>query len=210
MHRLRAGLLLCAYCRALQSRGHPHGAGTPMASDGGLGDCAPHPTDAAGEDGMKVEERLFSLAEVAERLGMSRYTIGEWLRSGRLTGRRIGRFWRVRESDLEAFMAQPTPLHQPTPASATPLWPKRRPGTSQPRRAPCWWRCSVCSYPRGNGAISATSELPRLPLAPLNALLAHAGYVIEAYEVQDPHALCRLSRAGWGAPSPLVSLKCGD
>jgi excisionase family DNA binding protein len=67
---------------------------------------------------MKLEERLFSAEEVAERLGMSRYTIGEWLRSGRLKGRRIGRFWRVRESDLEAFIANPPPLQRPTGTSA--------------------------------------------------------------------------------------------
>jgi excisionase family DNA binding protein len=60
---------------------------------------------------MKLEERLFSPEEVAERLGMSRYTIGEWLRSGRLKGRRIGRFWRVKASDLQAFIDNPPPLH---------------------------------------------------------------------------------------------------
>jgi excisionase family DNA binding protein len=59
---------------------------------------------------MKLEERLFSAEEVAEHLGMSRYTIGEWLRSGRLKGRRIGRFWRIKESDLEAFINDPPPL----------------------------------------------------------------------------------------------------
>jgi excisionase family DNA binding protein len=67
---------------------------------------------------MNLEERLFSAGEVAERLGMSRYTIGEWLRSGRLKGRRIGRFWQVRESDLEAFIANPPPLQRPTGAPA--------------------------------------------------------------------------------------------
>jgi excisionase family DNA binding protein len=65
---------------------------------------------------MKLEERLFSAEEVAERLGMSRYTVGEWLRSGRLKGRRIGRFWRVKESDLQAFIDNPPPLQSPTPA----------------------------------------------------------------------------------------------
>jgi excisionase family DNA binding protein len=66
---------------------------------------------------MKREERLFTADEVAERLGMSRYTIGEWLRSGRLKGRRIGRFWRVKESDLQAFIDDPPPLQPATPAA---------------------------------------------------------------------------------------------
>lgn len=73
---------------------------------------------------MKLEERLFSVAEVAERLGMSRDTVGEWLRSGRLKGRRIGRFWRVQASDLDTFITNPPPLPRrpqapsPTPAAA--------------------------------------------------------------------------------------------
>jgi excisionase family DNA binding protein len=92
-----------------------------MATHGGLGHGAPHTIDAAEEDGMKVEERLWSPEEVAERLGMSRSTIGEWLRSGRLKGRRIGRFWRVKESDLQAFMDNPPPLpRHPQGAQPTP------------------------------------------------------------------------------------------
>jgi excisionase family DNA binding protein len=68
---------------------------------------------------MTIEERLFSIEEVAERLGMSRYTIAEWLRSGRLKGRRIGRFWRVKENDLEAFIDNPPPCSRASgPASA--------------------------------------------------------------------------------------------
>ena len=47
---------------------------------------------------------------------MSRSTIGEWLRSGRLKGRRIGRFWRVKESDLQAFIDNPPPLQRASPA----------------------------------------------------------------------------------------------
>jgi excisionase family DNA binding protein len=64
---------------------------------------------------MKVEERLFSIPEVAERLGVSKYTVNEWLKVGRIKGTRIGRFWRVRERDLEAFIENPPPL-EPKPA----------------------------------------------------------------------------------------------
>jgi excisionase family DNA binding protein len=60
---------------------------------------------------MKVEDRLFSIADVAERLGMSTYTIRDWIKAGRLKATRIGRFWRIRESDLEAFITNPPPLH---------------------------------------------------------------------------------------------------
>jgi excisionase family DNA binding protein len=40
---------------------------------------------------MKVEERLFTVEEVAERLGMSRYTISDWIKTGRLKGVKIAK-----------------------------------------------------------------------------------------------------------------------
>ena len=67
---------------------------------------------------MKLEERLFSVAEVAERLGMSKYTISDWIKAGRLKATRIGRFWRIRESDLEAFIVNPPPME---PRTQTPM-----------------------------------------------------------------------------------------
>jgi len=59
---------------------------------------------------MQVEDRLFSIAEVAERLGMSKDTIHNWIKAGRLKASRIGRFWRIRERDLEAFIDHPPPM----------------------------------------------------------------------------------------------------
>ena len=74
---------------------------------------------------MKVEERLFSVEDTAERLGVSKWTITDWIKAGRLNGTKIGKFWRVREGDLEAFIANPPPLKRvalaapqaPTPAT---------------------------------------------------------------------------------------------
>jgi excisionase family DNA binding protein len=60
---------------------------------------------------MSVDERLRSIAEVAAYLGMSKDTVTEWIKTGRLKGCRIGRFWRVRPQDLEAFLDDPPPLH---------------------------------------------------------------------------------------------------
>jgi excisionase family DNA binding protein len=72
---------------------------------------------------MNVEERLFSVEEVADRLGMSRYTISDWIKAGRLKGVKIGKYWRVKASDLEAFIVNPPPLQRRTrgakPSSAT-------------------------------------------------------------------------------------------
>jgi excisionase family DNA binding protein len=134
---------------------------------------------------MKIEEHLFSVEEVAERLGMSRYTIAEWLRSGRLTGRRIGRFWRVRESDLEAFIANPPPLERSTPAAAAAMAEEASGDQCAQIRAALVALLHML-LPEGERRYLRDFGITALPLVPLNALLAHEGYVIEAYEVQDP------------------------
>jgi excisionase family DNA binding protein len=60
---------------------------------------------------MKVEDRLFSVVKVAERPGMSKDTFSGWIKAGRLKASRIGRFWHIRERDLEAFIDNLSPLH---------------------------------------------------------------------------------------------------
>jgi excisionase family DNA binding protein len=48
--------------------------------------------------------KVFTPEEVAERLSVSTKTIKDWLRTGKLKGVKVGRLWRVRESELEAFL----------------------------------------------------------------------------------------------------------
>lgn len=48
--------------------------------------------------------RLLKPEEVAEYLGVSRRAVMNWLRAGRIRGVKVGRFWRVRPEDLEAFL----------------------------------------------------------------------------------------------------------
>ena len=52
----------------------------------------------------KNTDRLLSTEEVAERLNVSPLTVRKWLRSGRLRGIKVSVLWRVRESDLNAFI----------------------------------------------------------------------------------------------------------
>ena len=52
----------------------------------------------------KTKDQLLTPKEAAARLKISRLTIGDWLRSGKLKGVKVGRLWRVRESELEAFL----------------------------------------------------------------------------------------------------------
>lgn len=52
----------------------------------------------------KAQDQLLTPMEAAARLKVSRLTLGDWLRSGKLKGVKVGSLWRVRESDLEAFL----------------------------------------------------------------------------------------------------------
>lgn len=49
-------------------------------------------------------EMFLAPEDAAEVLGVSRKTVREWLRRGKLRGVKVGRLWRIRESDLEAFL----------------------------------------------------------------------------------------------------------
>lgn len=48
-------------------------------------------------------------AQVAEVLAIKEKTVLGWLRQGKLKGVRVGRLWRIRESDLTAFLEGPQP-----------------------------------------------------------------------------------------------------
>ncbi|MFI5329417.1 MAG: helix-turn-helix domain-containing protein [Desulfobaccales bacterium] len=52
----------------------------------------------------QAQDNLLTPEDVAMRLHISRLTVGNWLRSGKLKGVKVGRLWRVRESDLETFL----------------------------------------------------------------------------------------------------------
>ena len=51
-------------------------------------------------------EKLYTVEEAAEALGISPLTLGNWLRAGKITGTKIGRKWRITESDLQSFIEQ--------------------------------------------------------------------------------------------------------
>jgi len=52
-------------------------------------------------------EKLLTPEEVAEILTVKLRTVSEWLRTGKLKGVKVGALWRIRESDLEAFIKDP-------------------------------------------------------------------------------------------------------
>jgi excisionase family DNA binding protein len=51
-------------------------------------------------------EEFFTPEEVAHKMKVSLRTVKSHLLSGRLRGVKFGRLWRIRASDLEAFLAQ--------------------------------------------------------------------------------------------------------
>lgn len=51
-----------------------------------------------------MAERLLTPRETAERLAVSKGSVREWLRVGKLKGLKAGRLWRIREQDLEEFL----------------------------------------------------------------------------------------------------------
>jgi excisionase family DNA binding protein len=52
-------------------------------------------------------EKLYTPEGAAEVLMVNPETVRLWLRTGKLKGVKVGRLWRVRESDLEAFLKRP-------------------------------------------------------------------------------------------------------
>jgi excisionase family DNA binding protein len=47
---------------------------------------------------------LLTVEQAAAILQLSPKTIKDWLRAGKLPGCKIGRLWRVKQADLEAFI----------------------------------------------------------------------------------------------------------
>ncbi|MFI7003096.1 helix-turn-helix domain-containing protein [Nocardia sp. NPDC050175] len=56
-----------------------------------------------------MTDRLYSVEQVAERLGLHVRTIRTYVRDGRLNAVRIGKQYRIAEADLEAFTGLPVP-----------------------------------------------------------------------------------------------------
>ena len=51
-----------------------------------------------------IEERILTVDQIAELLGFSRKTVIKWIIDGDLVASRLGREYRVRESDLDDLM----------------------------------------------------------------------------------------------------------
>jgi len=53
-----------------------------------------------------MSDKLVSKQEAAQILGVSERTISRYLNAGRLRGAIIGKAWRIKESDVQAFFEE--------------------------------------------------------------------------------------------------------
>ena len=53
-----------------------------------------------------MEEAYYTLAEVAERLKVSRRTVYRWIQAGDLPAYKLGQEWRIQGADLEKFLEE--------------------------------------------------------------------------------------------------------
>ncbi len=58
-------------------------------------------------------EELLSATEVAEMLNVHPITIGKWLREGTIKGSKLGKIWRVKRSEVEAFFERSSNTDEP-------------------------------------------------------------------------------------------------
>jgi excisionase family DNA binding protein len=63
----------------------------------------------AARRAVTVDERLLTVAEVAQTLRVTAWTVCQWLKAGKLRGTRLGSRragWRIRECDFQQFVAR--------------------------------------------------------------------------------------------------------
>ncbi len=51
-------------------------------------------------------EKLLTIQEVADYLRLSKTTVWRWCQSGELRAFKVGRGWRIRQSDVDKMMTQ--------------------------------------------------------------------------------------------------------
>jgi excisionase family DNA binding protein len=49
-------------------------------------------------------DKLYTLEEVCNYLRLGEMAVGNYLRSGKLKGTKIGKEWRIKETDLQTFV----------------------------------------------------------------------------------------------------------
>jgi excisionase family DNA binding protein len=60
-----------------------------------------------------MEDRWLSVDEIAEYLGVSEDTVYTWLRTKRLPGHKIGRFWKFKKVEIDEWVRAGSASEEP-------------------------------------------------------------------------------------------------
>jgi excisionase family DNA binding protein len=127
---------------------------------------------------------LLTVEEAAAKLKLARKTLRDWLRTGKLRGVKTGKYWRVREQDVNAFVQEHLRREHvpeaPEGAEATPVQAPTE--VSCPETLVALVRALL---PEGQRVYLRDKGITELPLLALNAILAPQGLVIHAAKVRD-------------------------
>jgi excisionase family DNA binding protein len=53
---------------------------------------------------MSTTEKWLSVEEIAEHLGISKETVYRWLEKGKIPAHRVGKLWKFRASEVDAWV----------------------------------------------------------------------------------------------------------
>ena len=53
---------------------------------------------------MTDEKKVYSVEEIAEMMGVTKITVYSWLKSGKLKGVKIGKYWKIKDTYLDDFL----------------------------------------------------------------------------------------------------------
>lgn len=51
-------------------------------------------------------EKLYDVKQVAEQLGVSVHAVRKWILDGKISNRKVGKFVRFSQADIDAFVVQ--------------------------------------------------------------------------------------------------------
>lgn len=66
---------------------------------------------------LEDKDKIYGVGELAKFFGVTKKTIWEWCKKGRLPAFKIGKEWKVRVSDLNKTIVQKINLHKEDPGS---------------------------------------------------------------------------------------------
>jgi excisionase family DNA binding protein len=143
---------------------------------------------------------LLTIEEAAGRLKIAVKTMREWLRTRKLPGVKMGKYWRVREQDIEAFVTSRLRL-APEPAVEHPSGMTASTQANAPANGSTLAEDTLLALVRAllpEGHLRPLHDLgiTTFPLAEVNAILERHGLMVRAVRGQQPQRLVTCSMPG--------------